>query len=79
MKNPKLPVRFISGGDDPCRISDKDLDKAVALMMAVGYGDVELTVYDGMRHEILNETDKAEVWNDILGELDGWTRYRVAR
>ncbi len=74
MKNPKLPVRFISGGDDPCRISDKDLDKAVAMMMAVGYGDVELTVYDGMRHEILNETDKAEVWNNILCELDGWTR-----
>lgn len=70
--NKKLPVRFISGAEDPCRISDEAIEKAVAAMMAAGYEDVELTTYDGMRHEILNETDKAVVWNDVLAQLDAW-------
>jgi len=74
MMNPSLPVRFISGAEDPCRISDKDLEKAVALMMNVGYTDVELTTYDGMRHEILNETDKMIVWNDVLNQMNEWTK-----
>lgn len=65
MKNPDMPVRFISGGDDPCRVDDRQLEKAVALMQKVGYNDVELTVYDGMRHEILNESGKMTVWEDV--------------
>ena len=28
-KNKQLPVMFMSGGDDPCRKSDKDFKKAV--------------------------------------------------
>lgn len=73
VSKPSMPVRFISGAEDPCRISDKDLDKAVALMSAVGYTDVTLTTYAGMRHEILNETLKAVVWEDILKEFDTWS------
>lgn len=72
MANPKLPVRFFSGSDDPCRISDTQLNKAVALMQTVGYSDVSLTLYDGMRHEIHNETEKALVWDDMLCTINGW-------
>lgn len=74
MGRKSLPIRFISGAEDPCRISDEALEKAVALMMSLGYEDVELTTYDGMRHEILNETDKAIVWNDILCQINDWTK-----
>lgn len=72
LAKPQMPVRFISGAQDPCRINDKKLSEAVALMMAVGYENVNLTTYEGMRHEILNETDKAVVWEDILKEFDSW-------
>lgn len=65
-KHPKLPVRFISGAEDPCRISDKDLEAAVGQMRRRGYQDVTLKVYPGMRHEIHNETGRQEVWDDIL-------------
>ena len=67
--NPDLPVHFISGGLDPCRVSDKALAKAVDGMRKRGYRDVSLKIYPGLRHEIHNETDHAEVWNDILSYL----------
>lgn len=72
MANKALPVRFCSGSEDPCRTSDKALDKAVMLMQKVGYSDVHLTVYDGMRHEIHNETGKALVWGDLLNTINSW-------
>ena len=35
-------------------------------MRRVGYESVDVKLYPGMRHEILNETDRLTVWNDIL-------------
>lgn len=69
--NPELPIRFLSGGDDPCRGSDQALNDAVRLMQRAGYRDVTLKTYPGLRHEILNETTHLEVWNDVLRELEG--------
>lgn len=31
-----------------------------------GYLDVKSKLYPGMRHEILNEVGKAEVWQDVV-------------
>ena len=66
MHNPDLPVWFISGSDDPCLVSEKKFRKAVRAMTGVGYRNVASKLYPGMRHEILNETGKEQVWNDIL-------------
>lgn len=70
LDNKDIPIRFISGAEDPCRTTDKDFFKAVDLMKAIGYTDVSGKLYPGMRHEILNETDRMTVWNDILSMLD---------
>jgi len=70
LKNPDLPVHFISGALDPCRAGDKGIRKAVSLMKEVGYSNTDLKEYPGMRHEILNESDRLTVWNDILKTLD---------
>ena len=69
MANPGLPVHFISGAEDPCRISDKAIVKAADLMKQVGYSHTDLHLYSGMRHEILNETNHMLVWEDILNRL----------
>jgi len=62
-KNPTLPVHFISGKNDPCRISDRAFQQAVN---KVGkHYPVDSKLYAGMRHEILNETDKHMVWEYI--------------
>lgn len=68
MANPQLPIRFISGGDDPCRISDKDFRKAVDFLKNRGYTNVSATLYPGLRHEILLEKEP-KVWEDVLDFL----------
>lgn len=69
MQNKGIPVRFISGAEDPCRTSDKAFWSAVEAMKGLGYSDTAGKLYPGMRHEILNETDRLTVWNDILSML----------
>ncbi len=70
MQNPQLPIFFIAGADDPCIISPKDFAKAVNFMRERGYSDVRSKLYPGMRHEILNEKGKLEVWQDVARELE---------
>lgn len=67
--NEDLPIFFISGSEDPCRRSDKAFENAVKLMKEVGYTNVSSKTYPGMRHEILQEVGKEEVWDDILAVL----------
>ena len=71
-----LPVHFISGADDPCRRSDKAFLNAVGLMKQVGYRCTDWKLFDGMRHEILNETDRLTVWNHVLQTLQADTAIR---
>ena len=70
VSRPELPVHFISGAEDPCRVSDEALAQAAELMRRVGYRHVDVKLYPGMRHEILNETDRQTVWNDVLEALE---------
>lgn len=70
MQNPDAPIFFIAGEDDPCIISPKDFAKAVNFMRERGYKDVESKLYPGMRHEILNEVGKAEVWRDVVSWIE---------
>ena len=65
VSKPSLPIMFISGGDDPCRISNKDFMGAVNFMKERGYKDVTYQLYPGLRHEILLEGEK-QVWDDVL-------------
>lgn len=64
--NPNLPILFLSGSDDPCMESKKKLQQALNHLRRQGYSDIIGKVYQGMRHEILNETDKLQVYHDIL-------------
>lgn len=68
MQNPNLPVLFIAGEDDPCIIDEKHLQKAVEFLRQRGYHHVSSKLYPHMRHEILNEIGKAEVWRDVVAQ-----------
>lgn len=65
MKNPKCPVFFIAGENDPCITSIKDFYEAVDFMKKVGYEDVSSKLYPGVRHEIHNEPCKDQVITDM--------------
>jgi alpha-beta hydrolase superfamily lysophospholipase len=41
-------------------------------MKAMGYANVTARTYEGLRHEILNETAKGMVWEEIASLLEGW-------
>lgn len=69
-KNKALPVMFISGGDDPCRRNDKAFKKAVSHLKKCGYPNTFYKLYPEMRHELFNELNNEEVYDDILKFLE---------
>ena len=61
-----LPVLFVSGADDPVGEFGKGVRKIYEKYRAAGIRDVTLRLYTGDRHEILNETDRDQVYKDLL-------------
>ena len=64
--NKDLPILLVAGKEDPVGANGKGPTKLAALYKKLGVKNVELKLYDHMRHEILNEDDKQTVYNDIL-------------
>ncbi|MBQ2642701.1 MAG: lysophospholipase [Eubacterium sp.] len=70
MLNRLLPVMFISGEDDPCKRSNNAFKKSVTHMKRCGFKNVYYKLYPGLRHEIMNEPDNKEVYDDIMKFLE---------
>lgn len=69
-KIPKgLPILLVSGADDPVGEMGKGVRRAEEGLEKAGLHP-EMKLYEGGRHEILNETNKPEVYADILSWLD---------
>lgn len=60
-----LPVYFVAGADDPVGSFGKGVVKAHKALVSSGVKDAEIKLYGGDRHEILNETDRVVVYEDI--------------
>ena len=60
-----IPILFISGEMDPVGDLGKGVRKAYESFRKAGVKDVELKLYPGLRHEILNEKEKDQVYADI--------------
>lgn len=61
----KFPMLFVSGADDPIGDFSKGVLQTVSDLKKDGFQDVTVTIYPNMRHEILNETEKETVYEDI--------------
>ncbi len=61
-----MPVLVVSGADDPVGNLGAGVKSAYELIKSAGIKDVELKLYEGDRHEILNETDRQTVYADLL-------------
>ena len=70
--DPSLPIRFVSGKDDPCMISEKKLFRLMAKLEKAGFESISHRIFDGMRHEVLNEKNNINVWKDIAKSLFSW-------
>lgn len=75
-KDRDLPIMFVSGANDPCRINDNVFKKSVNFLKHRGFKNVYYNLYEDMRHEVFSEPDNEEVYEDIIkflevkGEID---------
>lgn len=61
-----LPVFFIAGGNDPVGNYGKGVRQAAEAFQKAGMTDVSTRIYPLCRHEILNEINKEEIFEDIV-------------
>lgn len=66
VRNPSLPILFVSGSDDAIMVDEQKWFDSQQFLRDVGYKNVSGKLYHGMRHEILNEFGKEEVYADLL-------------
>jgi len=60
-----LPLFIFSGDADPAGEMGKGILKIYKAFKKAGHQDITLKLYKGGRHEMLNETNQTEVFNDI--------------
>ena len=68
--NKEKPVYFMSGDGDPVGDYGKGVERAYKAFCNAGLHDVFMRLYPGGRHEMLNETNKEQVYQDILTWLN---------
>jgi alpha-beta hydrolase superfamily lysophospholipase len=65
-----LPLLVASGSDDPLAGGGQLVEVLGQRYRDAGLADVTVRVYDGARHEILNELNRDEVTADVVAWLD---------
>ncbi|UUV18564.1 lysophospholipase [Fusobacteria bacterium ZRK30] len=69
-KYKKTPVYIFSGSDDPVGNYGAGTKKLYKFYKKLGYSDITLKLYEEGRHEMLNEINRREVYDDLLIWLD---------
>lgn len=64
-QNPGLPVLLTGGSADPCMGGRRKVSDTVQSLRAEGYGTVLCRRYGTMRHEILQEDEREQVFADL--------------
>ena len=64
------PVYFFAGDADPVGAMGKGVQKVAGWFREAGMKDVTVKLYPGGRHEMLNETNREEVFRDTLAWLE---------
>lgn len=65
-----LPILLAAGSDDPCGNCGKGVRQIFERYKKAGIEDVTLRLYSGDRHELLNETDRDQVYADLYEWID---------
>ncbi|WCC80464.1 alpha/beta fold hydrolase [Cutibacterium equinum] len=67
---PTLPILLMSGAKDPVGDSGRGVRQVARQLRDAGVHDVNLVVYPGARHEILNEVNRRHVHADLRDWID---------
>ncbi len=65
-----LPILLISGKEDPVGDYGKGVEKVFLQLKTNGCKDVNLKLYPNARHELINETNRKEVYKDVLNWIE---------
>ncbi len=65
-----LPMYLFAGDNDPVSKNGKQVKDVFGMYKNAGITDISIKLYEGARHETLNETNKEEVYNDVLSWLN---------
>jgi len=65
------PVYLFSGDHDPVGQNGRGVRKVAELFRSAGCTDVTVKLYPNGRHEMLNELNKQEVYQDVLSWMEG--------
>ncbi|MCK5097818.1 MAG: alpha/beta hydrolase [Desulfobacteraceae bacterium] len=65
-----LPVFFIAGSNDPVGDFSKGVKKVYQDYEKAGMNNLSIKFYEDGRHEMLNETNRKEVFKDIINWLE---------
>ncbi len=65
-----LPIFIVSGDKDPVGKMGKAVSGLYNMYKNIGIKDVKIKLYENARHEIVNELNKADVYDDISEWLD---------
>ena len=68
--NKEKPVYFMSGDGDPVGDYGKGVERAYKAFCDAGLHDVFMRLYPGGRHEMFNEINRTEVYQDLIAWLD---------
>lgn len=66
----KLPILIAVGSNDPVSSNAKLAEKLYKFYLDLGC-NAKYKCYEGARHEILNETNREEVYSDMLAFIEG--------
>ena len=64
------PVLFIAGAEDPVGDMGKGVRRVYLRFKKAGVRRADIRIYPGMRHEIFNETEHAQVYADLRRWLE---------
>ena len=66
----ELPVLMLSGDADPVGGYGRGVQKAYESLVRAGLVNIKLKMYAGGRHELLNETNRNKVMQDIFDWIE---------
>ena len=69
-KVPEMPLFFVAGCEDPVGEYGKGVKTVYDGLKATGHNDMELKLYEGLRHEIHNENERFGVYADLIAWCD---------
>ena len=70
LANKNIPIHFIAGSADPVIGKESHWLASQNFLLKLGYNNVTGKLYEGLRHEILLEDSKEEVYKDVVEFLE---------